>query len=92
MYESKLTRFLGKELWCDGVKTIASPNLNYVVDNYVHAITARYPRARYHCGWDAILFWIPMSFLPTELQDGLNRFLISMQPGKKLSPAVLRKK
>jgi hypothetical protein len=40
-----------------------------VIDNYYHAITARFPRLRYRCGWDAIFYLVPMSFLPTELLD-----------------------
>ncbi len=47
---------------------MASLKLHYVVDNYVHALVARFPRDRYYCGWDAILLWIPLSMTPTFFQ------------------------
>jgi hypothetical protein len=52
-----------------------SSNLDLVVDAYVHAITARFPKIRYWVGWDAILFYIPLATLPTFLQD----FVIDFQ-------------
>uniref|UniRef100_A0A8R1HQM9 Uncharacterized protein n=1 Tax=Caenorhabditis japonica TaxID=281687 RepID=A0A8R1HQM9_CAEJA len=51
------------------LNTIASSQISLVVDAYFHAITARHPRSRYQVGWDSILLFIPMSYLPTGLQD-----------------------
>ncbi|KAI1720696.1 short chain dehydrogenase domain-containing protein [Ditylenchus destructor] len=59
------------DLWNSQVGDLASTRLDYVVDSYYHAITAMYPRLRYRCGWDSILFYIPLSFLPTEFIDAL---------------------
>ncbi|KAH7718353.1 DHS-16 protein [Aphelenchoides avenae] len=74
---------------CDGIERFASHNLDYVVDNYLHAITARWPRLRYHCGWDALLVWIPMStLLPTTLED----FVLRKLNGTYRVPAALQKK
>jgi len=55
--------------WNQVFHKLATPHLHYVVDNYYHAITARFPRYRYRCGWLALLFYIPMSYLPTGLED-----------------------
>jgi hypothetical protein len=82
--------FVVKEAWAKGVQLVASNNIHYVVDNYVHAITAQWPRARYHCGWDAILVWIPLSLMPTMLQDYIIRFLTQYQPGPPLMPVALQ--
>ncbi|XP_035825361.1 retinol dehydrogenase 16 [Aplysia californica] len=51
----------------------SSTTIDHVIDAYVHAITARYPRTRYVVGIDAKYVYIPLSFLP----DWLTDFLIS---------------
>jgi NAD(P)-dependent dehydrogenase (short-subunit alcohol dehydrogenase family) len=66
----------------------ATPHLHYVVDNYFHAITAKFPRFRYRCGWTALCFWIPITYLPTGLQD----FIFNKAAGKVNLPDDLRKK
>ncbi|TKR70509.1 hypothetical protein L596_022531 [Steinernema carpocapsae] len=48
---------------------LGSSRVDYVVDSYYHAITAQFPRLRYRCGWDALIYYIPISFLPTEVLD-----------------------
>lgn len=68
---------------------MGSSRLEYVVDNYYHAITAMFPRCRYICGWDAILGYIPLTYLPTELEDGLIR--LAMMRNKPILPAALEK-
>uniref|UniRef100_F1LA86 17-beta-hydroxysteroid dehydrogenase type 6 n=1 Tax=Ascaris suum TaxID=6253 RepID=F1LA86_ASCSU len=50
-----------------------SENLDWVINSYYHALTAIFPRNRYRCGWDAIFFYIPQCFFPTEITDLLNR-------------------
>ncbi|XP_067385793.1 retinol dehydrogenase 7-like [Emydura macquarii macquarii] len=47
----------------------ASPNLSLVTDCMEHALTARHPRTRYSGGWDAKLYYLPISYLPTAWQD-----------------------
>ncbi|XP_059575303.1 retinol dehydrogenase 7-like isoform X2 [Alligator mississippiensis] len=48
-----------------------SPKLHLVTDAMEHALTARHPRTRYSCGWDAKLFYLPVSYLPTSWTDYL---------------------
>ncbi|XP_068519457.1 retinol dehydrogenase 16-like [Anas acuta] len=44
-------------------------NLSLVTDCMEHALTSRYPRARYSAGWDAKLLYIPLSYLPSAIAD-----------------------
>ncbi|NXH78099.1 RDH16 dehydrogenase, partial [Hydrobates tethys] len=44
-------------------------NLTLVTDCMEHALTSRFPRTRYSAGWDAKLFYIPLSYLPSALTD-----------------------
>uniref|UniRef100_A0A914S2Z6 Uncharacterized protein n=1 Tax=Parascaris equorum TaxID=6256 RepID=A0A914S2Z6_PAREQ len=55
--------------WSETFNKLGSAHTKYVIDNYYHAITARYPRYRYRCGWDALLLFIPISYLPTAAVD-----------------------
>ncbi|CAJ0953106.1 unnamed protein product, partial [Mesorhabditis belari] len=80
------------ESWNKALDTMASSNLAYVTDAYFHAITAQYPRKRYRCGWDSIFFYIPISLVPTELQDWIFRALISKENKGNVEPAVFAKK
>jgi len=61
--------------WNDSMHRLGTDRVDYVVDNYYHAITAKYPRLRYRCGWDSLLFYIPITYLPTELEDWIFRKL-----------------
>ncbi|KAK5978707.1 hypothetical protein GCK32_018477 [Trichostrongylus colubriformis] len=61
------------KLWNELFMTMCSTKTYYVTDNYLHALTAVYPRHRYYCGWDAILLWIPLSLIPTWLSDFIMR-------------------
>lgn len=66
-YHRKVTAyFLGSEKY-------ASPNLHHVVDNYFHAVTAKWPRLRYRCGWESLLLYVPASYLPTGMEDWVLR-------------------
>ncbi|VDM60030.1 unnamed protein product [Angiostrongylus costaricensis] len=42
-----------KTFWLLGL--LSSKQINHVTEAYYHALTAVYPRARYHVGWDSIL-------------------------------------
>uniref|UniRef100_A0A914CSP4 Uncharacterized protein n=1 Tax=Acrobeloides nanus TaxID=290746 RepID=A0A914CSP4_9BILA len=44
-----------KESWKKGIELVGSFNLDEVVNAYMHALTANYPKYRYICGWDAKL-------------------------------------
>ncbi|XP_076776651.1 retinol dehydrogenase 7-like isoform X2 [Arvicanthis niloticus] len=48
-----------------------SEDLSVVTDCMEHALTAYHPRTRYSAGWDAKLFYLPLSYLPTFLVDAL---------------------
>ncbi|KAM6935011.1 retinol dehydrogenase 1 [Xenentodon cancila] len=48
---------------------LCSSDISKVTRCMDHALTARFPRTRYGAGWDAKLFWIPMSYLPSFVSD-----------------------
>ncbi|KAL3072110.1 hypothetical protein niasHS_016285 [Heterodera schachtii] len=77
--------------WNKLFQELASDRLDHVVDAYFHAVTARFPRCRYRVGWDAILLYIPYSFLPTGLADFVFHTL-TQQLSEHVLPAVLEKK
>ncbi|XP_036026005.1 retinol dehydrogenase 16-like [Onychomys torridus] len=58
-------------------------DLSLVTDCMEHALTSRLPRTRYSAGWDAKLFYLPMSYIPTFLADAIV-YWISMKPDKAL--------
>uniref|UniRef100_A0A8D0HGV1 Retinol dehydrogenase 16 n=1 Tax=Sphenodon punctatus TaxID=8508 RepID=A0A8D0HGV1_SPHPU len=53
-----------KDLW-----KICSRDLSLVTNCMEHALMAVHPRTRYSAGWDAKLFYLPLSYLPTALAD-----------------------
>uniref|UniRef100_A0A8D0GIB3 Retinol dehydrogenase 16 n=1 Tax=Sphenodon punctatus TaxID=8508 RepID=A0A8D0GIB3_SPHPU len=62
------------EAVCQGFRELfdqAKSSLYPVTDCMEHALTSRYPRSRYSGGWDAKLYYIPVSYLPTVLADYL---------------------
>ncbi|XP_048346036.1 retinol dehydrogenase 16-like [Sphaerodactylus townsendi] len=48
-----------------------SSDLSLVTNCMEHAVTAVHPRTRYSAGWDAKLFYIPLSYMPTWVPDML---------------------
>ncbi|XP_071394237.1 dehydrogenase/reductase SDR family member 9 [Centroberyx affinis] len=44
-------------------------DLMKVVSCMEHAVSAIHPRTRYSPGWDAKLFWLPLSYMPTSISD-----------------------
>ncbi|KAK7796493.1 hypothetical protein U0070_014757 [Myodes glareolus] len=48
---------------------LSNTDLSLVTDCMELALTSRHPRIRYSAGWDAKLFYIPVSYLPTRLAD-----------------------
>uniref|UniRef100_A0A914X842 Uncharacterized protein n=1 Tax=Plectus sambesii TaxID=2011161 RepID=A0A914X842_9BILA len=69
----------------------ASPHTELVINAYMHALTAAYPRTRYVVGWDARLLWIPLSLLPLDVQDFImNRVLMNVGGAKAPLPRCLR--
>ena len=63
----------------------ASPNLNKVINSYIHSLTARCPRTRYTVGMDAHLFYLPLSYMPSFVQDFVYYRLTA-----HLIPAVIK--
>ncbi|KAM4608979.1 retinol dehydrogenase 1 isoform 2-T2 [Polymixia lowei] len=48
---------------------LCSPDISKVTNCMEHALTAFYPRSRYGAGWDAKLFWLPLSYFPSFISD-----------------------
>ncbi|XP_070694361.1 dehydrogenase/reductase SDR family member 9 [Pempheris klunzingeri] len=44
-------------------------DLMKVVSCMEHGISAVHPRTRYSAGWDAKVFWLPLSYMPTCISD-----------------------
>ncbi|KAM6892621.1 retinol dehydrogenase 7-like isoform 1-T2 [Lycodopsis pacificus] len=65
------TEFLQKSLVIikDKVSKISDGDLMKVVSCMAHAVSAVRPRTRYSPGWDAKLFWLPLSYMPTCVSD-----------------------
>ncbi|XP_054636600.1 retinol dehydrogenase 7-like [Dunckerocampus dactyliophorus] len=57
------------DLISDTVAKISDGDLMKVVSCMEHAISAVRPRTRYSPGWDAKLFWLPLSYMPTFISD-----------------------
>uniref|UniRef100_UPI00398EB908 retinol dehydrogenase 5 n=1 Tax=Pristiophorus japonicus TaxID=55135 RepID=UPI00398EB908 len=55
---------------------LCGSDLSKVTNCIEHALTARHPRTRYAVGWDAKLFWIPLSYMPTILGDFMLAVLL----------------
>uniref|UniRef100_A0A1A8F7M5 Dehydrogenase/reductase (SDR family) member 9 n=1 Tax=Nothobranchius korthausae TaxID=1143690 RepID=A0A1A8F7M5_9TELE len=51
------------------VSKLADADLMKVVDCMEHAVSATCPRKRYSPGWDAKLFWLPLSYMPSCVAD-----------------------
>ncbi|XP_077406136.1 retinol dehydrogenase 7-like [Vanacampus margaritifer] len=52
-------------LLSDKVAKLSDADLMKVVNCMEHAVSAVRPRTRYSPGWDAKLFWLPLSYMPT---------------------------
>ncbi|XP_018540265.1 retinol dehydrogenase 1 [Lates calcarifer] len=55
---------------------LCSPDISKVTRCMEHALTACFPRTRYSAGWDAKLFWIPLSYLPSFVSDFVTNVLL----------------
>ncbi|CAJ1087608.1 retinol dehydrogenase 7-like [Xyrichtys novacula] len=53
------------------VAKISDGDLMKVVSCMEHAVSAVRPRTRYSPGWDAKLFWLPLSYMPSCVSDYL---------------------
>ena len=59
-----------------------------VIDAYIHALMAVFPRARYTMGNDTKI-WLAVHALPEWLGDWI---LLNLLGGKRISPAALKNK
>uniref|UniRef100_A0A8C6RP63 Retinol dehydrogenase 7-like n=1 Tax=Nannospalax galili TaxID=1026970 RepID=A0A8C6RP63_NANGA len=69
-----------------GIKSLdqkCTEDLSLVTDCMEHALTSCHPRTRYSPGWDAKLFYLPMSYMPTFLVDAMFCWVFS-KPAKAL--------
>ena len=57
----------------DKVAKMSDADLMKVVSCMEHAVSAVRPRTRYSPGWDAKLFWLPLSYMPTCVSDYILR-------------------
>ncbi|KAJ6656150.1 hypothetical protein lerEdw1_004067 [Lerista edwardsae] len=53
------------------MQTSCNANLSLVTNCMEHALTAVHPHTRYSAGWDAKLFFLPLSYMPTWMSDSL---------------------
>ncbi|XP_045415162.1 dehydrogenase/reductase SDR family member 9 isoform X2 [Lemur catta] len=60
-------------------------DLSLVVECMDHALTSLFPKTRYAVGKDAKIFWIPLSHMPTVLQD----FLLLKQKTQLANPKAV---
>lgn len=51
------------------VEKLSDKDLMKVVHCMEHAVAAVRPRTRYSPGWDAKLFWLPLSYMPARVSD-----------------------
>ena len=72
----------GEKAVCS-METSCNQDLSLVTDCMEHALTSCHPRTRYSPGWDAKLFYLPMSYLPTFLVD-LMIYYGAPRPAKAL--------
>ncbi|XP_056292389.1 retinol dehydrogenase 5 [Pseudoliparis swirei] len=65
------------------MNAICDTDISKVTGCMEHALTAAHPRTRYSPGWDAKLFWIPLSYMPSCVVDiGLK--LVLPRPSKSV--------
>ncbi|XP_024917833.1 retinol dehydrogenase 7-like [Cynoglossus semilaevis] len=57
----------------DTVSKISDGDLMKVVKCMEHAVSAVRPRVRYSAGWDAKIFWLPLSYMPSCVSDFVLR-------------------
>ncbi|XP_004647041.1 retinol dehydrogenase 16 [Octodon degus] len=81
VYGERLLEFYTK--YATLVDTVWKSDVNSVINCMEHALTSCHPRTRYSPGWDAKLFYLPMSYLPTFLLDAFV-YLVVPKPEKAL--------
>ncbi|XP_055070555.2 retinol dehydrogenase 1 [Misgurnus anguillicaudatus] len=72
--DSYLQEYMKCQAFSMGI--LCSSDISKVTSCMVHALSARNPRTRYAAGWDAKLFWIPLSYMPTCVADFIMSLLL----------------
>ncbi|XP_075465255.1 retinol dehydrogenase 5-like isoform X2 [Ascaphus truei] len=67
------------------MKTFCDADISKVTKCMEHALTAKHPRTRYGAGWDAKFFWLPLSYAPAGIADGMLKLLLPRPLGSKKS-------
>ncbi|XP_053568809.1 retinol dehydrogenase 16-like [Bombina bombina] len=67
------------------MNTFCDADISKVTNCMEHALTARYPKTRYGAGWDAKLFWLPLSYAPAVIADVMLKLLLPRPIGTKKS-------
>ncbi|XP_029315238.1 LOW QUALITY PROTEIN: retinol dehydrogenase 1 [Cottoperca gobio] len=62
---------------------LCSPDISKVTWCMEHALASLFPRTRYAAGWDAKLFWIPLSYLPSFVSDFVINVLLPLPKALK---------
>ena len=68
----------------------ASKDISPVVDAYIHALTSKYPKARYVVGMDTTI-WLGIQMLPEWLADWVIEKLKNTMKHNPI-PAVVKRK
>nr|XP_005997700.2 PREDICTED: dehydrogenase/reductase SDR family member 9 [Latimeria chalumnae] len=63
------------------MNTLCDSDLSKVTNYMEHALIAKYPRTRYGAGWDAKLFWLPLSYAPSLIADVMLWLLLPTPMG-----------
>uniref|UniRef100_A0A3Q0SV17 Retinol dehydrogenase 5 (11-cis/9-cis) n=1 Tax=Amphilophus citrinellus TaxID=61819 RepID=A0A3Q0SV17_AMPCI len=74
------SEYLQKALLSDRFDKMGDADLMKVVHCMEHAVAAVRPRTRYSPGWDAKLFWLPLSYMPTCVSDYILTVLPTPAP------------
>ncbi|XP_053327625.1 retinol dehydrogenase 5-like [Spea bombifrons] len=65
------------------MNTFCDADISKVTNCMEHALIARYPRTRYGAGWDAKLFWLPLSYAPAVVADKMLKLILPRPLGSK---------
>jgi len=75
----------------DQVDMLADPDTSKVINAMVTAATAKYPKTRYAVGGSARFLFVPISYLPTWLADGvLAGMNQKYKPDASCKPMIVR--
>lgn len=71
LYVCVFSPYIVHQVMLDKFAKLPDADLMKVVSCMEHGVSAVHPRTRYSPGWDAKLFWLPLSYLPSCVSDYL---------------------